>query len=169
MKAYNYLVFTGPESSGKSTLVHWLCQKYSLPSNPEYARIYLSSLQRKYTKEDVIFMAEQQIKSEGKSERPWVCDTDLLTYLIWLEVVYGISMPDWAEIVREQCDRYYFLLKPDIPWEPDPLRENPDNRDELFDLYLDKLKIFELPYVIVEGEGEKRKKAVEENFLKIFS
>jgi nicotinamide riboside kinase len=43
-----------------------------------------------------------------------------------------------------------------IPWEADPLRENPDNRDELFELYVKKIEEYELRYSLVEGEPQER-------------
>jgi nicotinamide riboside kinase len=50
-----------------------------------------------------------------------------------------------------------FLCKPDFPWEEDPLREHPEARTELFELYLQDLNVRQVPYRILEGSLEERK------------
>ncbi len=52
--------------------------------------------------------------------------------------------------------KWRFLCRPDIPWEPDPLRENPHDRDRLFDIWERELKARDLPYTIIEGGREQR-------------
>jgi nicotinamide riboside kinase len=44
------------------------------------------------------------------------------------------------------------LCRPDIPWEEDPLREHPEQREQLFDLYHKSLIEHNLPFTIVEGD-----------------
>ena len=88
-----------------------------------------------------------------------VCDTDLLVLVIWSEVRFG-QCHDWiietyAEQTRTQ-DRHYLLCSYDVPWEPDPLRENPDDRKELFDLYREKLEFLGLNYDIIAGTVDER-------------
>lgn len=164
MSKFKYLVFTGPESSGKSTLVKFLSGKYSLPYNEEYAREYLTLNGVNYTEKDLYKIAEGQLKSESTSSDLFICDSDLLTIFIWMEVVFSKSIIEWATIIKNQKDRYYFLLKPDIPWEPDPLRENPYDRDKLFEIYKEKLEFFELDYFVIEGEGNVRYINVDKNY-----
>jgi nicotinamide riboside kinase len=48
------------------------------------------------------------------------------------------------------------LCTPDLPWEEDPLREHPEQRAELFAIYLTELKQRNLPFVVIEGQNEKR-------------
>jgi nicotinamide riboside kinase len=50
----------------------------------------------------------------------------------------------------------YILCKPDIEWEPDPLRENPHDRDELFELYEGLLRESGSDYVISAGSMAER-------------
>ena len=42
-------------------------------------------------------------------------------------------------------------MSPDLPWEPDPLREHPTQRQELFELYLKRLREMDVPFAIIEG------------------
>lgn len=168
MKLIEYFVFTGPESSGKSTLVNWLAHKYNLPHNTEFARTYLTSLNRKYVEKDLYGIAEGQLLSEQGIQKPFICDSDLLTIVIWLEVVFKKCDVQWHQLLKSYSNRHYFLLKPDIPWEADPLRENPDDRDYLFTIYQNKLDLLNLPYTIISGFGEQRMTNAETAFKSLF-
>lgn len=158
------LVITGPESSGKTTLAIQLADHWKTPLVSEVSRDYLKE-KDSYQQHDLVEIAKQQHKREQTvlSQLPEkiVCDTDLLVIMIWSEVKYGHCDP-WIysafenSIKQQTSSRYYYLCDSNIPWQADPLRENPHNRDELFNLYLQKLKEYELDYRIVKGEPRKR-------------
>ena len=65
-------------------------------------------------------------------------------------------------MLKRFCDHvqeidYYLLCAPDIPWEPDPLRENGGHmREKLFHLYMQVLETHKLRYEIISGPGEER-------------
>jgi|TARA_B110000914_G_scaffold157183_1_gene138221 nicotinamide riboside kinase len=158
------LVITGPESSGKTTLAAQLADYWKTPIVAEASRDYLKG-QDSYQQRDLLEIAKQQHKQEQTvlsllPERI-ICDTDLLVIMIWSEVKYGHCDP-WIcntfenSIKKKNSCRHYYLCDSNIPWQADPLRENPHNRDELFDLYLQKLKEYELDYRIVKGEPQER-------------
>jgi nicotinamide riboside kinase len=50
----------------------------------------------------------------------------------------------------------YGLCAPDFPWQPDPLREHPQERAVLFELYEQLLRTQNLPFTILSGSPEKR-------------
>jgi nicotinamide riboside kinase len=52
------------------------------------------------------------------------------------------------------------LCAPDIPWEPDPLRENPLNREMLFGLYLEQLEKYGRNFTILTGHLENRQELI---------
>ncbi|MFP6606898.1 MAG: ATPase, partial [Myxococcota bacterium] len=52
--------------------------------------------------------------------------------------------------------REYLLAKPDLPWQPDPLRESPTDRDRLFGVYQTTLDAYGYPFTEIEGEGDAR-------------
>ena len=58
---------------------------------------------------------------------------------------------------RQQFD-FYLLTDIDLPWQPDPLREHPDKRQEIFDLYVSAMESRGWPYGIVKGSGDERVK-----------
>jgi nicotinamide riboside kinase len=158
------LVITGPESSGKTTLANQLADYWQAPLVTEVSRDYLKE-KDSYQQHDLLEIAKQQHRQEQAllSHLPekLVCDTDLLVIMIWSEVKYGRCDP-WItttfenSIKQQTSSRYYYLCDFNIPWQADPLRENTHNRDELFTLYLRKIKDYDLAYSIVEGEPQIR-------------
>jgi len=156
------VAITGPESTGKSWLTKQLAMHYQTQRVDEYAREYLLKNGPGYNQDDVIQIAKGQLEREEiaaeQSRDLLFCDTDMLVVKIWAEVVFG-QCPVWIE---QQFNNHhydlYLLCAPDIPWKPDPLRENPDNRDELFTHYEKTLIRYEFPYHIVTGRGNKRLK-----------
>lgn len=151
---------TGPESTGKSKLAQWLAKEYHTLQVPEYAREYLEKHGPGYVLEDVVEIARGQLERENaaakNARKILFCDTDLLVTKIWCEVVFG-SCPAWIERqFRAHHYDLYLLCYPDIPWEPDPLRENPDDRDKLFTLYQKTLEANHLPYRVIKGLGAER-------------
>ena len=145
------IVFTGPESSGKTTCALKTAQEFQLPLVEEYAREYLSIHGPTYTLSDIENIAHKQIEMESEAHNlhPLIlCDTDIVTLDIWALEKYGSSL----NISDPLClKKYYFLCNPDIPWEPDPLRENPDDRDRLFDIYHSYLQKMNVPFTILNA------------------
>ncbi|MEM9829869.1 MAG: ATP-binding protein [Bacteroidota bacterium] len=147
------VVTTGPESSGKTTLAKALAEHYQVGWIPEYARDYLNDLGRPYQEKDLLQIAEGQIKREDEvaKDKPslLICDTSLVVIKIWSEYRYKRCHP-WilAQIERRPVD-LYLLCAPDIPWEPDLLRENPADRDELFKFY--ERALAGKPNLIIQG------------------
>ena len=158
-KIYKIAV-TGPESTGKTWLAKNLAKYYNTVWVPEYAREYLNKTGGKYHYEDILKIAKGQKKSEekiaGKANRLLFTDTDLLVTKIWSHVVFNKVDP-WIinELTKARYD-FYLLCYPDLPWESDPLRENPDDRDKLFDLYKKELDSYGFNYGIVNGQGQLR-------------
>ena len=158
------LVITGPESSGKTTLAKQLADYWKAPLVPEVVRDYLRE-RESYQQHDLLEIAKQQYRREqillANCPEKVICDTDLLVIMIWSEVKYGRCDP-WIyttfenSIKQQTSSRYYYLCDSKIPWQADPLRENPHNRDKLFNLYLLKLKEYELDHCIIKGEPQER-------------
>ncbi len=155
------IIVTGPESSGKSTLCKELSKHFKIPFTKEFAREYLDVLNRDYNQDDLLKIAKGQLASEHNFQ---LLDTDLITIKIWSEYKYG-NCEKWIldTIEKQKTEkRFYLLCKPDIHWEADPLRENPNNRNGLFELYKKELEDLEYNYLIVKGENR-----VETSILKI--
>ena len=153
------IAVTGPESTGKSSIVKQLADYYGCSYVPEYAREYLSLLNRPYTALDVETIARKQMELEdsiSSNSRIIFYDTDLLVCRIWMEVVFG-ACPDWL-IAESRKQRYShtLLMNIDLPWDPDPLREHPHLREELFKRYRTALIEDQRPFTIISGMNEDR-------------
>lgn len=159
------IVITGPESSGKTTLAKALAGHYRVSWVPEYARDYIDDLDRPYQENDLLDIARGQVarEDEAAAANPGllICDTSLIVIKIWSEYRYGRSHPWILEQIEQRPVDSFLLCTPDIPWEPDPQRENPDDRDELFKLY--KRALEDNTSVVIRGnESERLKQAVSE-------
>jgi nicotinamide riboside kinase len=79
---------------------------------------------------------------------------------IWDQVKYGEISTLIEDLTLSESYTILFVCKPDFPWEEDPLREHPEARNELFELYIQDLKIRQVPYHMLEGSLEERKSRI---------
>lgn len=158
-------VFTGAECSAKSVLSSRLAQEVNAAYLPEYAREYLRAKEGRYSRADFEIMLEGQYQRQeqllrAKPEVMQVWDTDLLNYLVWAEFAF----PDLVDRVYQSWQQarpaQYFLCHPDLPWEPDPLRESPFQRPAIFERHRFWLHRCARPYREVWGSGEARWRSV---------
>ena len=160
------IIYTGPESTGKTTSCQEMADYFNCPWVSEYAREYLEGIDRPYSEKDLLAIAKEQWdREENKLQMnaPFLfCDTSMLVLKIWSNHKYGKCHP-WIDN-KLQCEisALYFLCSPDIPWEPDPMREHPLIRNQLFDLYESELKKLGFSYHILLGNRAKRKEEVVE-------
>lgn len=151
---------TGPESTGKSWLASKLAVYFGCLWVPEFARTYLNNLGRKYELADVEYIAQRQdqlIRNTMTKDSPVMfADTEMLVCKIWSEFVFGQCPEKIAQLTDRQTFDLYLLCNIDLAWEPDPLREHPDKRRELFERYENELIKRGWNYAIVKGEGNQR-------------
>ena len=154
------IAVVGPESTGKSTLSEQLATHFSTVWVREFAREYLERKNGKYAKEDLLTIAKGQVAAEIKLEKSAsciiICDTDLITIKIWSEYKYGTCDPWITKKIRNRKYHLHLLCSPDIPWEADPLRENPNDRNHLHNLYKNELIANDFPFVEIKGEKTMR-------------
>lgn len=149
------IVITGPESTGKTTLAAQLAGHFQSPWLPEYARGYIDNLNKPYAKSDLLEIAKGQVAAEKevikKAANVVFLDTSLEVIKIWSEVKYGHCHPWILQQIEKRKHHLYLLCQPDIPWQPDPQRENPEDRDQLFNLYLHELTKQNTNFVTISG------------------
>lgn len=160
MKALKRIAITGPESTGKSWLASALALHFNDIWAPEFSRSYLESLNRPYHFDDIEKIAQGQIEAENalaSKAKSWLfCDTDVLVNYVWSSYKYGKST-QWIEnMLKHHTYTHTLLCSTDLPWQFDPLREHPLQRDELFDLYLSLLQKSGVSFSIVSGSGDER-------------
>lgn len=160
------IVITGPESTGKSTLTKQLASQLEATFVNEFARGYLQNLNRDYNQSDLIEIAKGQIKLEEEAyflnPKNVICDTSLEVIKIWSQFKYQSCNPFIEHSMHQRRPNLYLLMSTDLPWESDPLRENPDDREKLFDLYKNELVSSKVPFYEIYGNGEERFKMAKE-------
>lgn len=161
-KNFIKIAITGPESTGKSMLAEQLADNFNTVWVPEFARAYLLNIARPYNYDDILEIAKGQTQSIEAimplSNKVCFIDTELLVTKIWCEVKYNSCHPWIIENLKKQDFNLYLLTDIDIPWEYDPLREHPDKRKFLFDLYKRELDLLGFNYRIIGGIGAERLK-----------
>lgn len=150
------IAITGPESSGKTTLAQQLAKHFNAIWVPEFARTYLTGLNRPYTIEDLGFIAKGQMEWESNyskcASNIIFCDSDMTVMKIWSEFRFGYCEASIEKAFENQYYDLTLLCRPDIEWQPDPLRENPRDREALFERYLKALEQKKARFEIIEGD-----------------
>ena len=155
------LALVGPECSGKSTLAKALSEYWDEPFVEEYSREYLAELGRNYNQDDLLEIAKGQLEKEyevaEKANYFLICDTNTLVVKIWAEVRFGRAQ-NWIErqFLEKPYQLYILCGHKGIDWEYDDLRENPDDRENLYDLYRKALVKAGKRFIEVEGTTEER-------------
>ncbi len=162
MKNLQKIVITGPESSGKSWLTTKLGEHFNAPYTLEYARIFLEENGADYdfdTLEKIICgHLDYQRKYVEESNGLIFLDTDLINFKVWEEVVFAKTQDFLEEAIADEADHLYLLTYPDLPWEADPLRENRENRIEIFERHQREIERLGREYRVVKGKGNERLK-----------
>lgn len=160
LKPYLKIAVVGPESCGKTTLARQLSVLLDGYLVEEFARAYLFQHGPEYSLETLVNINREQLQLEKRaleSGKKWIfCDTTPLVIEIWAQEVFGTVPEAISKSHDPQSYDYYLLCAADLPWEPDPLRENPNDRDRLFEVYLNQIKGYRLNYTIVKGLGHER-------------
>ena len=128
-------MITGPESSGKTTLAQALAQELGGIYHAEYAREYLEEREGVYEREDLDLMLAKQLNRfhhcTGTTEEINVHDTGPETFYLWSQIKYGQISPYIRQQMKQAHFDFTLLCAPDLPWEPDPLREAPQQEDRM--------------------------------------
>ena len=155
------IAIVGPESTGKSEMAKALAQHFQTIYVPEFAREYCVGLNRNYTLEDEVAIFHGQLALE-RNLIPFAqngllfCDTMVLTVKIWCDYLFGHT----PKIVRDTIPAlnydFYLLMDIDLPWQDDPLRDFPEQREYFLQVWKDELEAIGADYIVVSGLGEAR-------------
>ncbi|HYC39637.1 MAG TPA: AAA family ATPase [Chitinophagaceae bacterium] len=164
------IVVLGPESTGKSSLCEQLARHYRTEWCPEYAREYLLKHGKDYSYEDLLSIAQGQVRLEDEyifrvlDRLPTGArlaspvsllffDTDMYVMKVWCEHVFGNCHPFILKQAAARQYDLYLLCNTDLPWVQDELREYPDPhmRERLMRMYIDILSNQRTPWKLVTG------------------
>ncbi|MFT3978971.1 MAG: ATP-binding protein [Ferruginibacter sp.] len=161
------IVVIGPESTGKSTLCTQLAAHYNTLWVAEYAREYLLKNGTDYNFEQLMEIADGQLRSEEETaarlqkeanNRLLIIDTDMYVMKVWSEIVFNKCDNRILNRIVEQKYDLYLLCNTDLPWVQDALREYPDlaTRRKIYQFYLDAMANQPVPWVQISGSYEER-------------
>lgn len=153
------VTFTGPESSGKSTISKAIAQHFDGVWFAEYARDFLMERDGEYQFKDleIIARAQESERKENEIQGMNIYDTENIVLYIWSKFKYEKVSDYIVDLVKNQNFDHYFLCSPEgIPWEEDPLRESPNHRGELFELYRSVLEKEKVSFTILTGSAKER-------------
>ncbi|MBY0425014.1 MAG: ATP-binding protein [Cytophagales bacterium] len=165
------VVLFGPESTGKTFLAEGLAKHFQSSWVPEFARGYLETKKEIYdpnaqTAEeicqypDILPIAIGQIVSENtqiqNTNKVLFCDTNFLQTIVYSKH-YFQKTEAWLEQLRTTRPYdLYLLTDVDVPWMEDPLRDRPDRREYMFELFKNELIQSKCAYKIIHGDFNQR-------------
>lgn len=154
------LCFIGPESTGKTTIAKKLALDFNTVYIPEYAESLIKK-QGTFFEHNINEVAFAQIRTEKALERMvnkiMFCDSDIITTLVWSEILFNNSKKELYSIAESQKYDMTFLFYPDTIWINDVHRKlitespNYNFRLKMFFLMKEKLIQFQRPYTIIKG------------------
>ena len=154
------IAFTGPESTGKTSLSMLVAETFKGVYIPEFSRSFLEKRNGFYEEQDLDTIAIGQCEALHSGlisgNHLLVSDTDMTVMKVWSQFKYGRVSPVIEQLYLEEIFDHLFLCDTDIPWEEDPLREHPESREELFALYLKMIQAKTKNFTIVKGSLEDR-------------
>lgn len=111
------------------------------------------------------FTPESSLSGQASHHSPFLfVDTNMYVMKVWCEYVFGNCHQFILDNIAERKYDLYLLCNIDLPWEPDELREYPEEapRKELYNIYKNILMHQQTPWVEISGNYEERlQKAIE--------
>lgn len=171
------ICFIGPESTGKSTIANKLANEFKTVYIPEYAEAIIKN-QGKFFESNVKEVAFAQIRTEKALERMvnkfMLCDSDIITTMVWAEHLFGNFEQDLIEIAQTQKYDMTFLFYPDTSWIEDKHRKvsNFSSKNEfrlqiLFEMEK-KLIFYKRPYKIIKGSFEEKESLIRQYINELY-
>jgi NadR type nicotinamide-nucleotide adenylyltransferase len=154
------VVLTGSESTGKTELAKRLGEHFGAPVSREFVRDYAAKIGRQLGFADHGIIAHGQMAAEdeaiaGATDLA-ILDTDLVSTAVYCKDYLGYCPPWIDEEAQKRAGDLYLLLRPDIPWVPDGIRDREHHREEMHALFAERLKAMGVRVVEIGGEREER-------------
>ncbi len=176
------VAIVGAESSGKTTLARALAKHFNTAWVPEFGRLYSEGkFAAKYSNvwqsQEFSFIADEQNRLEDALARSankfLFADTNALATAIWHERYMGGTSKEVEQFSVGRAYDMYFLLKPDIPFVDDGLRDGEHIRGWMYERFIETLEAKKIPYAVLGGSADERvdqaEKLLRERFPETFA
>jgi NadR type nicotinamide-nucleotide adenylyltransferase len=165
------IVLFGAESCGKTTLALQIAKHFAVPVCPEYVREYLQRRNLEANRNGIISIyddilpmsigqaaleASFQLFFTNSPQKLQIYDTNIETNWIYSKYYFQKTPQILDNLVSENSYDLYLLLKPDIPWVADGLRDSPTNRTEMHLLFKNYLYSRNRNFVEIAGNYTQR-------------
>ncbi len=159
------IVVFGAESTGKTTLAAALARYFGEPWAPEFVREFWDARGGDISAADLDAIGRGQIASEdraaGAARRAVFLDTDLLTCMLWNDLLFPGQCPEPMRLeadARARRTAIYLLCDADVPFVADPQRCFPERaaRERARSLWRAALVSRGLPMVEIRGSWAER-------------
>jgi NadR type nicotinamide-nucleotide adenylyltransferase len=167
-------VLFGPESTGKTSLAAWLAAEFGEPWAPEFVRGFWEERAGRIAAADLDDIARGQVAAEEAAARAAkrivFLDTDLLTNVLWADLLFPGACPEWVRAEagrRSRGHALYLFCETDLPFADDPQRCFPDQagRARCRALWWETLSARDLPVQRIQGLETERRRAAREAVL----
>jgi NadR type nicotinamide-nucleotide adenylyltransferase len=153
----------GGESTGKSTLARALAQHFRTVHVDEYGRTLWEAQGGELTEADLLQIATTQVAHEDqaaqRAKRYLFCDTSPLTTRLYSEWMFSRVDPR-LEALASHSYTLTILCAPDFAFQQDGTRRDEAFRAQQHERYLAELERRSVPYLLVEGDLERRVRTV---------
>ena len=154
---------TGSESTGKSDLARALGARFGAPVSSEFVREYAAARAGTLGFADHGPIAKGQMAAEdeaiARATTLVILDTDLVSTVVYCDHYFG-RCPAWIEQeARTRLADLYLLLRPDVPWVADGVRDRGTRRGELHALFQQRLGEMDANVVEIGGSWAEREAA----------
>jgi len=167
MSGVKRIVVSGTESTGKTWLAQRLAAHFGEPWAAEHAREFWDA-HGGITAADLDALDRGQVANEeaaaAQARRVVFFDTDLITCVLWNDLLFPGRCPAWVRTEAERRARgnaLYLLCDADVPFVADPQRCFPEaaERERSRELWREALVGRGLPVVEIRGDWATREAA----------
>jgi HTH-type transcriptional regulator, transcriptional repressor of NAD biosynthesis genes len=166
------IVVFGSESVGKTTLAAEVAKYFGVPCCPEYVRHYLQYRNQNLARKGIISLYEDiepmavgqlaleqsaMLVAENMGKKLLILDTNIEANYIYSRYYFN-RLPALLEVWANKPNNYdyYVLLRPNVAWVADNLRDRPENREAMHLLFKNYLEERGKPFVEIEALHEQR-------------
>src|SRR5262249_11193267 len=154
------VVFTGSESTGKSTVAAEVARHYGVEVVPEFVRAFAEQKGGAIEFSDHGTIARGQMALEDEylahASRLVIQDTDLLSTVVYCRHYFG-RCPAWIEeAAQARRPDLYLLCDIDLPWVADGVGDRGHMREEMQRLFEEAVAAAAVPSASLRGTTTKR-------------